>query len=73
LFSLSHNSSFGVTMLKLMFACKHPHLYWVGSGKASQRTVVSGSCQQALLAINKSVWVWCLYMVTVLSNKSNIP
>jgi hypothetical protein len=31
-------------------------------GKASQETAISGSCQQALLGICNSVWVWCLYM-----------
>ena len=38
------------------------HLYWSGSGRASQETATSGSCQQALLGISNSVWVWCLYM-----------
>jgi hypothetical protein len=33
-----------------MFGCIHPHLYW------------SGSCQQALLGISNSVWVWWLNM-----------
>ena len=30
----------------------------IGSGKASQRTAISGSCQQALPGISNSVWVW---------------
>jgi hypothetical protein len=45
-----------------MVSCKHPPLYWSGSGKASQETAISGSCQQAHLGIHNSVWVWCLYM-----------
>ena len=28
----------------------------------AQETAVSGSCQQALLGILNSVWVWYLYM-----------
>jgi hypothetical protein len=28
----------------------------------SQETATSGSCQQVLLGIHKSVWVWCLYV-----------
>ena len=27
-----------------------------------QKTAVSGSCQQALLGISYSVWVWCLHL-----------
>ena len=33
-------------------------LYFSGSGRASQETSISGSCEQALLAIHNSVWVW---------------
>jgi hypothetical protein len=28
---------------------EHLHLYWLGSGRASQETAVSLSCQQAVL------------------------
>ena len=42
--------------------CKQPHLYCSGSGRASLETAVSGFCQQVLLGINNSVWVWCLQM-----------
>jgi hypothetical protein len=45
-----------------MVGFEHPHLYWSGSGRASQETAVSGSCQQALLGISNSVWVWCLHL-----------
>jgi hypothetical protein len=37
-----------------------------GSGRVPQETAVSGSCQQALLGICNSVWVWCLHMGWIL-------
>jgi hypothetical protein len=42
------NFSIGVSAFNPMFGCMH--LYWSGSG------------QQVLLVISKSVWVWCLQM-----------
>jgi hypothetical protein len=45
-----------------MYGCVHPHQYWSGSGSASQGTTIQGFCQQALLGISNSVWVWCLQM-----------
>ena len=42
--------------------CEHPLLYLSGTGRASQETAISGSCQQALVGICYSVWVWWLYM-----------
>jgi hypothetical protein len=30
--------------------------------QSSQETAISGSCQQKLLCILNSFWVWCLYM-----------
>ena len=42
------------------FDGEHPRLYWSGSGRTSQETAISGSCQQAILGISNSVWVWCL-------------
>jgi hypothetical protein len=45
-----------------MVGCEHLHLYWLGSGRASQETAVSSSGQQALLGIHNSVWVWCLHV-----------
>jgi hypothetical protein len=45
-----------------MVGCEHPCLYLSGSGRTSQETNISGSCQHALVGINNSVWVWCLYM-----------
>jgi len=46
-FSPFPNSSFGVPVI---------------STRASQETSISGSCQQALLGISNSVWVWCLHV-----------
>jgi hypothetical protein len=48
----------GVPKLSLMVSFLH--LYWSGSGKASQGSGIPGSCQQALLGISNSIWVWCL-------------
>jgi hypothetical protein len=56
------NSSIGDPVLSPMVGCKHLPLYLSGSGRPSEETVISGSCQQALLGILKSVWVWWLYM-----------
>ena len=44
-----------------MIGCKHLPLYLLGSGRAFQQTAISGSCQQALVGIHSSVWVWWLY------------
>jgi hypothetical protein len=43
-----------------------PHMYWSGSGRASRETAVSGSCQQTLLGISNSDWIWCLHMGWIL-------
>ena len=57
------SSSFiGDPVLSPMDDCEHPLLYLSGTGRASQETAISGSCQQALLGICNSVWVWCLYI-----------
>jgi hypothetical protein len=53
-------------MLSPMVDCEHPPLYWLCSGTASQEIAISGSCQQSLLGIHNSVWVWCLYMGWIL-------
>jgi hypothetical protein len=42
--------------------CKHPLLYLPGTGIASQERALSGSCQQNLSGICRSVWVLWLYM-----------
>ena len=49
-------------MLSTMVGYVHSPLYWTGSVTASQGTAIPGSCQQVLLGINNSVWVWCLQM-----------
>jgi hypothetical protein len=59
-FSPSPNSSNGVPAFRLIVGCKHPHLYWSVSVRASQGTAILGSCQQVLLGIHNSVWVWSL-------------
>jgi hypothetical protein len=62
-FRPSPNSSTGVPVLSPMVGCEPLHLYWSGSGRASQETAVSGSCQQALLGIHNCVfnhWVTSL-------------
>jgi hypothetical protein len=61
-FSPFSNSSIEDTMLSPMVGCEHLPLYLSGSGRASQETAITGSCQQALLGILNSVWAWCLYM-----------
>jgi len=61
-FSPFSNSSIGDLVLSSMFGCQHLPLYLSCSGRASQETAISGSCQHALLGIHNSVWFWCLYM-----------
>jgi hypothetical protein len=56
------NSSIGDPMLSPMVGCQHSPLYLSGTGRASQETVISGFCQQALLAIRNRVWIWYLYV-----------
>ena len=45
-----------------MDGCEHPFLYLSGTGRATQETDISGSCQQALVGFHNSVWVWWLFM-----------
>ena len=49
-------------VISLMVDCKHLLLYLSGSGRASQETAISGYCQQGLLGISNSDWVWRLYL-----------
>ena len=56
------NLLLGVPVLSPMVGCEYPHLYWSGSDRAPQWTVIPGSCKQAVLGISNSVWVWCLQM-----------
>ena len=57
------SSSFtGEPVLCPMDVCEHLLLYLSGIGRASQETAISDSCQQALVGIHNSVWVWWLHM-----------
>jgi hypothetical protein len=42
--------------------CEHPLLCLPGTCISSQETAISGSCQQTLVGICNSVWVWWLFM-----------
>jgi hypothetical protein len=42
-FSPSPNSSLRVPVFRQMVGCNHLHVYWSGSGRASQGTAISGS------------------------------
>jgi len=53
---------FGIPVLSPVVGCEHLLLYLSGSSRASQETAISGSCQQPLLGISNSVWVWCQCM-----------
>jgi hypothetical protein len=59
------NSSIGVPILSLMVGSNNAHLYLSGASRASQGTIIWGSCQQVLLVISKSVYVWWLHMTLI--------
>ena len=52
------SSSIGDPVLSPMDGHVHSPLYLSGTGRVSQGTAISGSCQQALVGIHNSVWVW---------------
>jgi hypothetical protein len=52
-------------VLHPMDDCEHPLLYFPGTGKASQETIKSSSCEQNLVGISNSVWIWWLFMEKV--------
>jgi hypothetical protein len=57
------SSSFiGNLVLCPMDDFEHTLLYLPGTGRASQETAISGSCQQNLVDNCNSVWVWWLFM-----------
>jgi hypothetical protein len=56
------NSSIGNSVVSAMVGCDHLPLYLPGTGRASQETTTTGFCQQALVGIHNSVWVWWLYI-----------
>ena len=45
-------------VLSPMDGYEHPTLYLSGTGRVSQETAISGSCQQGLVGIHNTVWVW---------------
>jgi hypothetical protein len=58
---LSSNSPIWDPMFSPMGSCEHLPLCLWGSVRVSQKTVISDSCQQALLDTHGRVWVWWLY------------
>ena len=61
-FTPTLSSSSEVPRLSPMVSSEYLHIYLSGAGRNSQGTAMPGSCQQVLLDINNSVWVWCLQM-----------
>ena len=55
-------SFIGDLVLCPMDDCEHPLLYLPDTGKAPQETAIPGSCQQVLVGISHSVWIWWLFM-----------
>jgi hypothetical protein len=55
-------SSIGGPVFHPVDDCEHPLLYLPVTGIASQETAKSGSCQQNLVGIGNSVWIWWLFM-----------
>ena len=49
-----------------MIGCEYLHLYWLGAGRISQGTAISGHCQQGLLGISNSACV-CVWWGMVVS------
>jgi hypothetical protein len=54
------SSSIGGPVFHPIDDCEHPLLYLPGTGIASQEIAISGSCQENLVGICNSVWVWWL-------------
>ena len=52
-------------MLSPMVGYEHLPLYLSDFGRAYQGTAISGFCQQALLGISNSIWVWWLHMAWI--------
>jgi hypothetical protein len=64
------SSSFiGDPMFHPIDDCEHPLLDLLGIGIASQKTAISGSCQENLVGIcnNICVWGWWLFMAWILA------
>ena len=62
--SLGVSSSFSIggPVFHPIAECEHPLLCLPGTGRASQETAISGSCQQNLAGICNSICVWWLIM-----------
>ena len=58
---ISSTSIRGDSVLNAMVGCKHPPLYLSGTSGASHETAITGFCQQTLVGIHNSVWIWWLY------------
>ena len=50
------------TLCSVQWFAAAPSPVLSGSGRASQETDISGSCQQEFLDIYNSVWIWWLHM-----------
>jgi hypothetical protein len=61
-YSSFSNSSIGDSVISSLVGCEHLPLYMSGSGRASQESAISGSCQHVLLGIHNSVCICWLYM-----------
>jgi hypothetical protein len=52
------SSSIGYSLFSPMVGCELPPQYLSGTGRPSQETAKSGSCQQALVGFHNNVRVW---------------
>jgi hypothetical protein len=52
------SSPIGDPVISPMDDYEYQHLHLSGTGRASQKTAISGSFQQALVGVHNSVWVW---------------
>jgi hypothetical protein len=56
------SSSIGGPVFHPIDDCEPLVLYFSGTGRTTQETDISGSCQQALVGIHNSVWISWLFM-----------
>jgi hypothetical protein len=59
---LSLATTLGDLLLNPTVGFEDPLLYLTSTGEDSQETAITGLCQQVLVGIHKSVWVWWLYV-----------
>jgi hypothetical protein len=55
------SSFYGNPLFHPIDDCEHPLLYLPGTGITSQKTAISESCEQNVVGICNSVWVWCFF------------